>query len=167
MKREESLKIDFIGIGAAKAGTTWLADNLRNHPQIFIPEKKELVYFNKTMPFGHEIQNYRYEKPFSWYHSFFQNARPDQIKGEISPHYFTSPEAVKKIFQYNPNIKLLVTLRNPIEVVYSSYYYRIQIGEIKSVPFDVAVKKNNGILNSGFYTKYLKRYFEQFPKKEY
>ena len=152
---EESFRIDFIVIGAAKAGTTWLADNLRNHPQIFLPEKKELIYFNKTMQFGRDIRNYRYEKPVSWYHAFFENARPDQIKGEISPHYLTSTEAIKKIYQYNPDIKLLITLRNPVEVVYSSYYFSIQIGEIKSLPFDVAIKKHNRILNSGFYFKYL------------
>ena len=107
MRIEESFKIDFIGIGAAKAGSKWLADNLRNHPQIFIPGKKELIYFNKTMLYGDNIQNFRYEKPVSWYHSFFENARPDHIKGEISPHYFTSPEAVKRIYQYNPDIKLI------------------------------------------------------------
>ncbi|MBC2716609.1 MAG: sulfotransferase domain-containing protein [Desulfobacteraceae bacterium] len=165
MRIKEFFKIDFIGIGAAKAGTTWLADNLRNHPQIFIPEKKELIYFNKTMQFGRDIHNYRYEKPVSWYHAFFENAQPDQIKGEISPHYFTSSEAVKKIYQYNPDIKLLVTLRNPVEVAFSSYFFGIQIGEIKPVPFEIAIKKYDRILNSGFYFKFLKRYFERFPSK--
>lgn len=39
---------DFIGIGAQKAGTTWLYQNLRVHPQVYIP-KKELHYFNRKM----------------------------------------------------------------------------------------------------------------------
>lgn len=165
MKWEESLKIDFIGIGAAKSGTTWLADNLRNHPEIFIPEKKELIYFNKMMPYKETTQNYRYGKPIDWYHSFFKNAGPNRIKGEFSPQYFTSLEAVKKIYQYNPDIKLLVMLRNPVEVAFSSYFYFIQIGEIKPISFNDAIKKYDWVLNSGCYFKYLKRYFEQFPGK--
>ena len=37
---------DFLGIGAQKAGTTWLWENLRRHPEIFVPDKKELHYFD-------------------------------------------------------------------------------------------------------------------------
>jgi hypothetical protein len=162
---KDSFKIDFIGIGAAKAGTTWLADNLRNHPQIFIPEKKELIYFNRFMQFGRDIYNYRHNKPLSWYHAFFDDARPDQVKGEISPHYFTSKEAVEKIYRYNPNIKLIAILRNPVELVISSYNFCIQIGEIKPLPFSQAIKKYPSILNSGYHYKNLKKYFKRFPEK--
>lgn len=37
---------DFIGIGAQKAGTTWLYKNLKQHPNIWLPEIKELHYFD-------------------------------------------------------------------------------------------------------------------------
>ncbi|RJP85118.1 MAG: hypothetical protein C4518_17320 [Desulfobacteraceae bacterium] len=165
MKTEASFKIDFIGIGAAKSGTTWLADNLRNHPQIFIPEKKELIYFNKTMPHKPDIQNYRYEKPVDWYHSFFEKATPGQIKGEFSPHYFTSPEAVNKIHQYHPDIKLIAILRNPVERAFSSYLYSIQIGEMKAASFKDAVNKHPGIISQGFYHEHLEKYFDRFHRK--
>lgn len=165
MRMEESFKIDFIGIGAAKSGTTWLADNLRNHPQIFVPEKKELIYFNKIMPFGDAIRNYRYEKPIDWYHAFFENAKPGQIKGEFSPHYFTSPEAVEKIHQYHPDIKLMAILRNPVEVAFSRYQFGVQIGEIRAASFEEAVKKQPSIISHGFYYKYLEKYFDRFPRK--
>jgi hypothetical protein len=165
MVMNDSFRIDFIGIGAAKSGTTWLADNLRNHPDVFIPEKKELVYFNKTMPFDRNFNNIKNDKPVSWYHDHFLNALPGQIKGEISPQYFRSAEAVKKIYQYHPGIKLLVMLRNPVEVAFSSYLYCIQIGAIKAVPFESAIKKHDFILNAGLYFKCLKLYIDQFPKK--
>ena len=83
----DEYKIDFIGIGAAKAGSTWVADNLRRHPDIFIPKKKELNYFCKT-ELATRVPNYRYKKPLSWYHAFFTDAGPGQVKGEISPHLF-------------------------------------------------------------------------------
>jgi hypothetical protein len=40
---------DFIGIGAQKAGTTWLHRNLQAHPQIWMPKEKELHYFDEKM----------------------------------------------------------------------------------------------------------------------
>jgi hypothetical protein len=41
---------DFLGIGAQKAGTTWLYRNLRQHPEIWLPPIKELHYFNRLYP---------------------------------------------------------------------------------------------------------------------
>lgn len=40
---------DFIGIGAQKAGTTWLCENLRRHPRVWIPPAKELHYFDRPL----------------------------------------------------------------------------------------------------------------------
>jgi Sulfotransferase family len=40
---------DFIGIGAQKAGTTWLHRNLQAHPQIWMPKEKELHYFDEKI----------------------------------------------------------------------------------------------------------------------
>lgn len=44
---------DFLGIGAQKAGTTWLHENLRRHPAIWMPPIKELQYFNDLYIPGH------------------------------------------------------------------------------------------------------------------
>lgn len=41
---------DFLGIGATRSGTTWLDQNLRHHPQIFLPPIKELHYFDLQRP---------------------------------------------------------------------------------------------------------------------
>ena len=40
---------DFIGIGAQKAGTTWLYRNLRAHPEIWMPKEKEIHYFDEKI----------------------------------------------------------------------------------------------------------------------
>ena len=53
---------DFILIGAARAGTTWISKNLGEHPEIFIPRKKELHFFDSQYPKGLEF-----------YESFFRN----------------------------------------------------------------------------------------------
>lgn len=158
---ENNFRIDFIGIGAAKSGTTWLADALRQHPDIFIPEKKELRYFYKT-ELHTQIPNYRYEKPISWYHSFFKQADPDKVKGEISPHYFVASDAVENIYRYNQNIKIIAALRNPVERLVSDYNYWIQIGKIPPMPFSEVIDKYPIILKHGLYFENLSRYYEKF-----
>jgi hypothetical protein len=40
-------KLDFLGIGAQKAATSWLEKNMRNHPAIWLPPRKELHYFDR------------------------------------------------------------------------------------------------------------------------
>lgn len=73
-------KVDFLGIGAHRAGTTWLWQNLRQHPSIWLPPRKELHYFDRspTYPspsylaskylinrlFGREDYNKRFRKEF-------------------------------------------------------------------------------------------------------
>ncbi len=42
----------FLGIGAQKAGTTWLHENLQCHPEIFLPEPKELHHFDWNYHIG-------------------------------------------------------------------------------------------------------------------
>src|SRR5688572_18044644 len=57
---------DFLCIGVQKTGTSWLYQNLRLHPDIFMPDRKELDYFNNTYRF--------YSFPLSYYSDYFANA---------------------------------------------------------------------------------------------
>ena len=59
--------IDFLVVGAAKSGTSWLQQMLIQHPQIFLPEPKELHYFNRQFMEVPELENYNASKPLSWY----------------------------------------------------------------------------------------------------
>lgn len=49
MKRNTELFPDFLGIGAPRAGTTWLWVNLGKHPNIWMPPRKELHYFDRSL----------------------------------------------------------------------------------------------------------------------
>jgi hypothetical protein len=40
---------DFLGIGAQKAGTTWLGRNLQAHPEVWMPRMKEVHYFEEKV----------------------------------------------------------------------------------------------------------------------
>jgi len=162
----KNFKVDFLGIGAAKSGTTWLADVLREHPDIFIPKEKELFYFNKYLAEYELMDNYRYGKAIDWYHAFFENANEKMVKGEMSNPYLWNENAVEDIYQYNPNIKLLAVLRNPIKRAYSNYLYDKHRHYTAPQTFELALKDRSFYLTKGLYYENLKSYFDRFPKEQ-
>src|SRR3989344_1753054 len=101
-------KLDFVGIGAEKAGTTWLADCLGDHPEIYIPRQKELFFFNKYDPHYLTVKNYRYKRGISWYKSQFRQSQPQTLKGEFSPTYIYDNEASFRIKKHFPDAKIIV-----------------------------------------------------------
>ncbi|WP_298607898.1 sulfotransferase [uncultured Thiothrix sp.] len=99
----------FLGIGAQKAGTTWLHRMLSQHPQLYLPEAKELHYWDKQYP----------QAPIQAYLDFFH--RIDCLEGEITPSYAILPiSTIQVIHQYLPELKLIYSLRNPIERAWSA-----------------------------------------------
>ena len=162
---DPDFRIDFIGIGAPKSGTTWLADCLRPHPQIFVPEQKELMYFNSCQNTYDLIDNYRYGKPLEWYHDFFKDAGPAQIKGEITPSYLEIENSAADIYKYNPDIKLIVILRDPVEKAHSLYRFYRQKSYVEYPTFAEAIEKAPFLLGNSRYYTHLKRYFDLFPRE--
>ncbi len=117
--------IDFIGIGAPKCGTTWLSAQLEAHPQIGFAPDKEVYYFADTIlrrMAGKEL--HCFERGESWYHEQFP-ALDGTIssRGEFCPSYLYTEEAADRIAAYRPDIKLLLCLRPPVEMIYSWYWY--------------------------------------------
>jgi len=69
--RNTDFRINFIGIGAAKSATTWVADCLRGHPDIYLPAEKELNYFNKFVYDKPGVGNPNYGKPMGLHPCIF------------------------------------------------------------------------------------------------
>ena len=103
---------NFVGVGARKAGTTWLAECLREHPEIFMSTPKELSYFGKR---------YRTSRSEEWYLSHFQHAGDYRAVGEYSPSYIRDPDAAKRILEDLGEVKIICALRNPVERFLSDY----------------------------------------------
>ncbi|MEM1269518.1 MAG: sulfotransferase [Bacteroidota bacterium] len=98
----------FLGIGAQKAGTTWLHANLSRHPDLFLPEEKEIHYFDWNL-----------DKPLRWYAEHFQWAGP-RLPGEITPGYSTlDDEAVRYVAHLMPSARLILMLRHPVDRAWS------------------------------------------------
>ena len=118
-------KIDFIGIGAPKCGTTWLSAQLEAHPQIGFAPDKEVYYFADTIMrrmAGKELNCF--ERGEAWYHEQFPALGGTiTTRGEFCPSYLYLDEAADRIKAYRPDIKLLLCLRPPVEMIYSWYWY--------------------------------------------
>jgi len=103
-------------VGAPKCGTTALHQYLREHPDVFMSMPKEPHYFAMDIP------KYRDVKSEEEYLGLFDNAsEKHRIIGEASVFYLYSDVAINNIWKFNPAAKIIVMLRNPVQVVYSMY----------------------------------------------
>lgn len=154
MPKENNFQIDFLGIAAPRSGTTWIAECLREHPEICLSSPKETYFFGTD----------KYEKfGLKWYQKHF-HCKPNQIKGEYDAGYFLSEKAAKQIKKHFPEIKLIACLRNPAERAFSNYL-SAQSSSKKTKGFLEIIKENPQTLERGLYYKHLKKYFELFPKE--
>jgi hypothetical protein len=112
--------VSFLVCGAQKAGTTALAGYLRQHPQLFLPAEKELHHFDdEQLNWGSGPWARR--KRIRRYHRVFGSAPAESLWGEATPIYMYWEAAAARIWQYNPAMRIIVILRNPIERAYSHW----------------------------------------------
>ncbi|MFO1520876.1 MAG: sulfotransferase [Kiritimatiellia bacterium] len=163
---DPAFRLDFLGIGAGKSGTTWLADVLRLHPDVFIPATKELIYFNRDIAFTEVEPNYRYGKPLDWYHAHFKGQRPGQIAGELSPTYLVHANSAADIHAYNPDIRLVAILRDPLRRSFSQFQYFQAKAFIPETDFASAVKARPYLIEESFYGRQLEPYLDRFPREQ-
>lgn len=152
----------FICVGAGKAGTTWLWDMLRQHPDVYLSEQKELHWFNDVSYDGPDVRNPNHAKPLEWYLGFFREARPDQVCGEISPSYLWSRSAPGLIHEFDPAMRILVILRDPVERLFSSYLFGRQVGQIGPLSFEEALERFPHLLDRAPACHSVARYLDLF-----
>lgn len=162
-------QVDFIGLGAAKSGTTWLAKCLGEHPQICMSHPKELNFFSRTRAFN---TNSEYEKlGVRGYTDLFKHCPTESVKGEFSTHYLPDPRVAAIIKKHFPKVKLIVALRDPVERAYSDYLNNKLLNLSEKEDFEKAFfERNNSYydnyLQKGEYYKQLKVYFDLFPRSQ-
>ena len=149
----------FIGIGAERCGSTWLHLLLKQHPQVYMPEKrKELQFFDKN-----------YHKGLKWYGSFFpdeQTATAYKAMGEITPVYLNIPVCAERIASLNSIQKFIVILRNPVNRAYSQYGHSVRLSNYRK-SFEEYIIDHPGAIKRGLYAQKLDHYFKYFDKKQF
>jgi hypothetical protein len=166
--RPRERMVDFIGIGAARSGTTWISNVLRRHPEIEISEPKEIRYFNRyAFPLGSDKGrlNPDYDRSLEWYLQHFRHVER-RVKGEYSPIYLydeAAPAAIKRSF---PEVRLICSLRNPVDRAYSHFWLYRGSGMLSEMSFEEALVGEPVFLEMGFYARQLHRYLEHFDRDQ-
>ena len=108
-------RVGFLIIGTQKAGTSALEHHLKQHDQIGTARHKELHFFDRETFYGlGDLAYYFYERKFDF-------STKKEIYGEATPIYLYWEGCARRIWKYNPDIKLIAILRNPISRAFSSW----------------------------------------------
>jgi hypothetical protein len=150
------IRVDLFHVGPQKSGTTWIYSCLQEHPQVACPPKDSIHYYDMFFSRGPE-----------WYATHFQKARDGQLLFDPTASYIRSPLVPERIHDDNPDAKIVLCLRSPIERAYSHYWH-----EKKKLRFDYTfseVLENYDLFSSwvepAFYARHVRRFLEYFPRE--
>ncbi|MCS3626928.1 hypothetical protein GGP53_000753 [Salinibacter ruber] len=147
-----------------------MAEMLRQHPEICIPQKKEVHFFNKKE---------NYSKGVGWYERHFE-ACTGSVCGEATPNYLWTSnsererqesgrtENIPKLIRNTyPNLKFIVSLREPVDRAVSAYKTLIRGGHISPSRSITEVSHRHGIITMGDYETHIRRWFEYFSPSQF
>lgn len=116
------MAVDFMYIGASRAGSTYLAEVLRNHPDIILPLGKPVRYWNRYIDGGIGIGKPVYKVWAKDQYKKAMDRAPGKLKGDITDGYTQIPfDRIQRIHIEYPNVKILYCIRNPLDVILSHY----------------------------------------------
>jgi hypothetical protein len=161
---------DFLVLGAEKGGTSSLFCYLKDHPDIIMPKRKELWFFD--LKFYRGINFYLKQFPEKQDDTFF-------LTGDVTTGYLANREAPKRAFSCFPNIKLMALLRNPGDRAFSRYKKWFSKGYTKEsfetlineeIAYIKASRKGKtpqfNFIELGLYAEHLKRWLSYYPKEQ-
>src|SRR6204780_4818563 len=122
---------DFFIVGQPKSGTTALYEMLRSHPQIYMPDMKEPLFFASDLrPYlkegGSVAQKPQFPATYDEYLSLFEPATAEQRIGEASSSYLRSRVAASAIAEAQPAARIIAILREPAGLLRSLHLQRLQ-----------------------------------------
>jgi len=175
-------RLDFIVVGAQKSGTTALHYFLRKHPQIALPERQELHFFDDDDIFSRPVDYdllHRQFRPLARSTLFRLATARQAIAGEVTPSYLYWKAAMERIWNYNRQIKLIILLRNPVDRAFA--HWNMQrfknrepldfLDALKEEPRRIAhpltiESRRFAYVDRGFYSGQLERVFKFFPREQ-
>lgn len=132
---------DFIIVGAQKSGTSSLFSYLNQHPKLLGARQKEINYFN---------DNLRFHKGKQWYEDFFKSYSKPFRKGlrfEATPEYLYHQKAAERIKTFNPSLKIIIVLREPVKRAFSAWnmFRNFRVGLNGKPPRAESFNKNSNL----------------------
>lgn len=183
-------KVNVFVVGAMRAGTTFFMQLLSKHPEIYVSPVKEPHYFVdnlpaslfESLPFLNIDRYFEKEFPKPLHRAQIKNAKDYaklfslgqnsmyRVEGSIS--YLHATEAALNIYQYNPDAKIVILLRDPLERAFS--HYKMDLGLLRqNRSFESLIKTQiadyrkgslnwSSVLGMSFYDKPIKRFHDHF-----
>lgn len=142
----------FLHIGAAKSGSSWIYEVLREHPGIFVPIAKDVSYFD-----------HQYDLGLDWYARHFE-AAGNRVRGEVAHDYFLDRAYAERIREALPDVKLTACLREPVARIVSRYNYALST-EIDPHTSLAEYLKSTTVERDSDYLRNLKPFYELFPRE--
>ena len=154
---------NFLHIGAAKCASTWLWRVYQEHPEVYVPTRRDNVNFFVA----------EYHKGLDWYEkTFFGAYAGEKAVGETSNSYMVFEPALERIARDLPGVRLTVTLRNPIERAFIHWVHVKQRGlrPDQLMEFEDALHPNRWAnfrywIEPGLYSLHLKKVYRYFSKE--
>jgi len=122
-------------------------------------------YFNDIVSFKRKPK-YNFAKGEGWYRKFYNHARENDKKGEISNYYGIDPAAALRLKQHNPDIKILFCMRNPVDRIWSHYRFAMYFEGKEKREIMQALKEENQYIRISSYHQTLSLYLNHFPKEQ-
>jgi hypothetical protein len=170
---------NFFIVGAPKAGTTALYVYLRQHPEIFMPADAKEPHF-----FSPELRHPVFVRDAGEYAALFARAKPHQQTGEASVFYLYSEQSAVLLRQHSPQAKIIIMLRDPVDMIYALHnehrvsgiekYRRFDDAlaaeprrEARQEPVPASVSPELFLYRKiGTFSPQVQRYLEQFPREQ-
>lgn len=155
IRRYSTCVPNFFYIGTSKAGSTWIYNLLLQHPCVYVVPGKGLHFFDN-----------HYERGLEWYLSHFKPSNDKVIIAEVSHGYLYSKLACQRIAQLNPDAKLMVSLREPVDRAFSAYLHAVKNAQFDG-SFEEALEQIPSLIERGRYATYLAPYIETFGRDRF
>lgn len=156
--------LDFVVIGAQKAGSTFVMQCLQDHPGIYMPHGE--TPFFQDPDYGIDRLHVLEQA--------VRDAKDGQLRGIKRPNYLGQAEVPERIASHMPRGKIIAVLRNPVTRAISAYFHFLKAGHIPLVPVDHGLRAilegkwqkdyphATTILTYGRYDEHLARFAEYF-----
>lgn len=131
----EKCILDFVVIGAQKCATSWMFYCLTEHPELCLPDKKqEIGYIG-----GDKFQG---EGGADWFFKRYSDKNSARLRGDVSVEYLYDQSACEalKVYTNEARVKFIVSLRNPVDRMISSYYWLVRRRKLANLPLEEGIK---------------------------
>lgn len=140
-------------IGAQKCGTSAMWHSLCANPSVSKTRKEKRFFCLDS----------EYEKGLPYYSQKFSSYK--KLNGDATPAYLFSEVTPERVFDVIPDIKLIVSFRNPTDRAYSQYHHAKQ--KLGGLSFEEALKEKKDLIKRGLYAHQMKNWLQFFPMESF